>query len=89
MPQTRFSAIRSRPLIFSILLPLINQQKHYPYMDGHYRSGLLEQRIETTFQVVSILIGWAAIVFLTLAFLCRRRPKTIMTDHAMTEATSI
>jgi len=44
----------------SQLPAIINQQKQYPYMDRHCRSGLLEQRIETTFQVVSILIGWAA-----------------------------
>jgi hypothetical protein len=37
----------------------MNQQKQYPYMDSHCPSGLLEQRIETTFQVVSILIGYA------------------------------
>ena len=41
----------------SQLPAIINQQKHYPYMDRHCRCGLLEQRIETNFQVVSILIG--------------------------------
>ena len=41
----------------SQLPAIINQQKQYPYMDRHCGSGLIEQRIETTFQVVSIIIG--------------------------------
>jgi hypothetical protein len=31
-----------------------------PYMQSLSRSGLLESRIETTLQIVSILICWAA-----------------------------
>jgi hypothetical protein len=33
-------------------------------MNRRCRYGLLEQRIETTSKVVSILIGWAARIFL-------------------------
>jgi len=36
-------------------------RNHYPYIDrAHLNHGLLELRIETTSEVVSILIGWAA-----------------------------
>jgi hypothetical protein len=33
-------------------------------MNGRCRFGLLEQRIETTSKVVSILIGWAISLFI-------------------------
>ena len=47
--------------------PSNNQQNHYPYVDRHCRSGLLEQRIETNFQVVSVL-NWFDLPFQSVRY---------------------
>ena len=57
--QGRYFIIRVRNPVFQ---PLPSKQSPKTItlidMNGRCRSGLLEQRIETTFQVVSILIGY-------------------------------
>jgi hypothetical protein len=35
-------------------------RKHFPYTGLHPLPGLLEQRIETTLRVASILMAWAS-----------------------------
>jgi hypothetical protein len=48
------------PIAPSLPLVQIKVQNHFPYIDpARLNHGLLEHRIETTSEVVSILIGYA------------------------------